>query len=172
MKIYPNGLVVFDLVDIICIGLILAYSTGRIINKYYLNRSEDRLISELKIISPVKKLTKYEPIRVPVKYFPRGSQQSETWHKFKIFLKNKKLARLALYLLRVTEPLCKLKQVRDDLVFLNLLLYQGFGIVFFLDGNMSSLQLILSASSAYLIGALISLLSVPGGIVFIVGPIL
>ena len=175
MKIYPNGVVIFDLVDIICIGLILGYSTGKIIkiiNKYYSNKSEDRLVSELKRISPVKKLTKYEPIRVPVKYFPRGGQQPETWHKFKIFLKNKRLARLALYLLRVTEPLRKLKQVRAALVFLNLLLYQGFGIVFSLDGNMTSLRLILSTSSAYLIGALISLLSVPGGIVFIVGPII
>lgn len=174
MKIYPNGVIIFDLVDIICIGLILGYSTGKIIkiiNKYYLNKSEDRLVSELKKISPVKKLAKYKPIPVPVKYFPRGGQQHETWHKVKIFLKNKRLARLALYLLRVTEPLRKLKQVRVALAFLNLLLYQGFGIVFSLDGNMNSLRLIVSASSAYLIGSLVSLLSVPGGIVFIVGPI-
>lgn len=47
MKIYPNGVVVFDLVDIICIGLILGYSTGKIIKKYYLNKCEDPLISEI-----------------------------------------------------------------------------------------------------------------------------
>ena len=58
MKIYPNGLIILDPVDIICLGLILGYSTARIIkmlNKYYSNKSEDPLVSELKKYLQLKK---------------------------------------------------------------------------------------------------------------------
>jgi len=31
MKIYPNGLIVLDAIDIVCLGIILGYSTGTVI---------------------------------------------------------------------------------------------------------------------------------------------
>lgn len=73
MKIYPNCIVIFDLLNLICIGLILGYSKGKIIK--IIKKYKDPLVSELKKISPVKKLTKYTPVSVPIRYFPRGDQE-------------------------------------------------------------------------------------------------
>ena len=61
MKVYPNGLIVLDAIDIICFGLILGYSTGTIIKllkKYYSNKNEDPLVSDLKRLSPIRKVKK------------------------------------------------------------------------------------------------------------------
>jgi len=102
MKVYPNGIIIVDKIDIICFGVILGYSTVKLIKmikKYYSNKSQDPIVSELERISPVKNPTKYEPIHRLPRYLPRGGQLPNELKGVSILIKNKKLAKLVLHLL-------------------------------------------------------------------------
>nr|YP_009029079.1 hypothetical protein [Cylindrotheca closterium]AGH28615.1 hypothetical protein [Cylindrotheca closterium] len=171
MKIYPNGLIILDAVDIISLGLLLGYSTARIIkmlNKYYSNKSEDPLVSELKKISPVKEIKKDKPLNVSVRYFPRGGEVKG----FLLDVKSKRIGKLIVYLLKITKRMRELKRVRTSLILLNILLFKKLGIAFVAEGSITYFRLIVLASSSYTIGALLALMATPGGFIFVLGPIL
>lgn len=175
MKIYPNGLIILDAVDIICFGLLLGYSTARIIkmlNKYYSNKSEDPLVSELKKISSVKEIKKDKPLNVPVQYFPRGGQLPPGLKGFLLEINNKRIGKLVVYLLKITKRMRELKRVRTALVFLNILLFKKLSIAFAAGGSITHLRLVVLVSTSSTIGALLALMATPGGFIFVLGPIL
>lgn len=172
MKIYPNGLIILNAVDIICFGLILGYSTARIIkmlNKYYLNKFEDPLVSELKKISPIKEIKKYKPLNIPVRYLPRGGQLPPGLRGFLLDIKNKQMI---VYMLKITKRIRELKRVRTALIFLNVLLFKKLGIAFVAGGSITHLRLIVLVSTSSTIGALLGLMVAPDGFIFLLGPIL
>lgn len=175
MKIYPNGLIILDAVDIICLGLLLGYSTVRIIkmlNKYYSNKSEDPLVSELKKISPAKEIKEDKPLNVPVRYFTRGGQLPPGLKGFLLDVKSKQIGRLIVYLLKITKRMRELKRVRTVIVFLNILLFKKLGIAFAAGGSITHFRLIVLVSTSSTIGALLALIATPGGFIFVLGPIL
>ena len=175
MKIYSNGLIRLDVVDIICLGLIMGYSTGTIIKmlkKYYLNKHEDPLVSELKRIVPVKKIIKDRPLNLFIRHFPRGGQLPPRLEGFSLLIKNKKLGKLVIYLLKITKRIRQLKRVNNYLSFLNLLLFQRLGFAFASGRSLNYIEIILVVSTSSVAGLLLSVLAVPGGFMFVLGPIL
>lgn len=175
MKIYPNGLIILDAVDIICLGLLLGYSTARIIkmlNKYYSNKSKDPLVSELKKISPVKEIKKDKPLNVNVRYFPRGGELPPGLKGFLLDITDRRIGELIVYLLKITKRMRELKRVRTAIVFLNVLLFKKLGIAFAAGGSITHFRLIVLVSTSSTIGALLALMATPGGFIFVLGPIL
>ena len=175
MKIYPSGLIVLDVVDVICLGLLLGYSTASIIkmlNKYYSNKSEDPLVSELKKISPVKEIKKDKPLNVLVRYFPRGGQILPELKAFLLHINNRQIGKLVVHVLKITKRIRELKRVKTALVFLNILLFKKLGIAFAAGGSLTHLRIVLLVSTSSTIGALIALMATPGGFIFVLGPIL
>ena len=142
------------------------------LNKYYSNKFEDPLVSELKKISPVKEIRKYKPLKVPVRYFPRGGQLPPGLKGFLLDTKNKQIGKLIVYLLKITKRIRQLKRVRTALVFFNILLFKKLGIAFAAGGSITHVRLIVLVSTSSTIGALLALIATPGGFIFVLGPIL
>lgn len=175
MKIYPNGLIIFDAIDIICLGFIMGFSTTKIIKilkKYYSNRNEDRLITDLKRRSPLKVL-KYEPLRSPIQYFPRGGQVLPPGLKMiTILIKNKQFGKLIVYLLRVTKRIRQLKRVKAGLILLNVLLFKKLGFTFAAGGSLTHVEILIFVTTSSTAGALLALLTAPSGYLFVLVSVL
>lgn len=172
MKIYPNGLIILDAIDIICLGLILGYSTGRVIKllkTYYSNKNKDPLVSDLKRLSRVKK---NKPLNVPLHYFPRGGQLPPGLKGISVFIRNRRLGKVVIYLLKVTKKIRQLKRVKAALILLNVLLFKKVGIAFAAGGSINHIHILLLVSTSSTIGALLALLAAPGGFLFVLAPIL
>ena len=175
MKIYSNGLIVLDAIDIICLGFIMGFSTTKIIKilkKYYSNRNEDRLIVDLKRRSPVKESSKYEQFNSPIRYFPRGGQLPPGLKMIVILIKNRQFGTLIVYLLRVTKRIRKLKRIKAALICINVLLFKKLGIAFAAGGSMTHLEILVFISTCSTAGALLALLAAPSGYLFVLVPIL
>ena len=177
MKIYPNGLIILDATDIICLGLILVYSTGTIIKLlkiYYASKNEDPLVSDLKRLSPVKEIKKEKnkPLKVPICYFPRSDQLPPDLKGISIFIRNKQLGKLVVILLKVTKKVRQLKKVKTALILLNVLLFKKLGIAFAAGESITHIHILLFVTTSSTAGALLALLLTTGGFIFVLGPLL
>ena len=175
MKVYPNGLIILDATDIICLGVILGYSTTTIVKllkTYYSNKNEDPLVSDLKRLSPVKEKEKNKPLKVPIRYFPRGGQLPPGLKRISVFIKNKQLGKLVVILLRVTKKIRELKRVKSALILLNVLLFRKLGLAFAAGGSITHIHILLFVTTSSTAGALLALLSAAGGFIFVLAPLL
>lgn len=172
MKIYPNGLIVLDAIDIICLGFIMGFSTTKIIQILNSNRNEDRLIVDLKRRSPVKESSKYEQFNSRIRYLPRGGQLPPGLKMIAILIKNRQFGKLIVYLLRVTKRIRKLKRVKTALICINVLLFKKLGVAFAAGGSITHLEILVFISTSSTTGALLVLLAAPSGYLFVLVPIL
>ena len=176
MKVYPNGLIIFDAIDIVCLGFIMGFSTTKIIKilkKYYSSRNEDRLITDLKRRSRLKKSSKYEPLDSSVRYFPRGGQVLPPGLKMIVILiKNRQFGKLIVYLLRVTKRIRQLKRVKAALICLNVLFFKKLGFAFAAGGSITHLEVFIFVTTSSTAGSLLALLTAPSGYLFVLVPIL
>jgi hypothetical protein len=154
----------------------MGFSTTKIIKilkKYYSNRNEDRLLTDLKRRSPLKESSKYEPLRSPIQCFPRGGELLPAGLKMIIILiKNRQFGKLIVYLVRVTKRLRQLKQVKAALICLNILLFKKLGFAFAAGGSTTHLEIFIFVTTSSTAGALLALLTAPSGYLFLLVPVL
>jgi hypothetical protein len=145
MKRLHTGVIVFDIIDILCLsfsaGSLIAYGLKRYRNYGIIKiTDEDIIVTELKRKSPINVFSeKGKPLKLPVL---RGGDEVRA---LSIMIKSKKLARIMMVIINARKNQRRLRLLQDVLFIFNGLLTNKLGLRFAAGGSLSYVQIILIA---------------------------
>ena len=159
IKKFHDGLIVFDIIDILCIsfstGSSLAYFIKKY-KKYKRRRGEDPIVTELKEKSPITMFSEAgKPLKLPV---VRGGEEEEVIG-LSLIIRNKTLAKLVRAIINAKKRQRKLRLLQKFFFIINAVLTSNVGLRFAVGGSLDYTQFILIAFPSTVAGFLMGLVT-------------
>ena len=159
MKRLHTGVILLDVIDILCIS----FSAGALIGygyKKYRNyrriqiTGEDPIVDELKKKSPILMFSeKGKPLKLPV---VKGGDSRIQGRAYSLMIKSKKLAKILRAIVNARRSQKQLRFLQDCLTILNALLTTSTGFRFAAGGSLSYVQIILMTLPSTIGGFLVA----------------
>jgi hypothetical protein len=152
MKRLYTGLIVFDVVDIVCISFSAGSGIAFLVRRYKRRKGEDPILLELKRESPLRIFSKNgKPLKLPL---VRGGDNIKG---VSLLIKNKKITALIQTILSVKRKQKQLRLLRLCFFAFNTALTTKIGLRFAIGGSLDYTQVILIAFPSTLGGLVMGL---------------
>jgi hypothetical protein len=160
MKLFYNGLIIFDRFDIICISFSAGSSIALAIKRYKSYKKKknmDPIVAELKKKSLLLTVSESgKPLKLPL--IRGGDGNDVDFRVFSLLIKNKKFAILMRSIFDATRRRNKLKLLRLCFFTLNTVLTTSVGLRFAIGGSLNYTQFLLIVFPSTLAGLILGLI--------------